>query len=191
LLIEAVLKCPALTLHGFYTHSGDAYASRNPSDGQAYLTTELRAVSAAATLAASAAQTLGLPALPRLVLAVGSTPTAHASARAALTDDQTPGATFEIHAGVYPLLDLQQRATGLVDDTGAALALGVLARVCSVYPERETPQVLIDAGAIALSKDHGPVEGYGEIYGAGPLEGWVVSKISQVSSCRLPDDARE
>lgn len=182
-LIEAVLQCPALILHGFYSHSGNAYASRTPAEAQSFLETELGAVSAAAQLAHAAAAKLGQPA-PELVLAVGSTPTAHASAHLAGGHALPPGTRLEIHAGVYPLLDLQQRATALVGDPARDLALGVLARVCSTYPTRAPPQVLIDAGAIAFSKDTGPSGTFGEVYGTGLLEGWRVVKISQVGGLR-------
>lgn len=114
------------------------------------------------------------------MLAVGSTPTAHASGLLAQGPPLPPDTTLEVHAGVYPLLDLQQRATALVNEPKSDLALGVLARVCSTYPERKPPQVLIDAGAIAFSKDTGPDSSFGEVYGGGLLEGWKVAKISQV-----------
>jgi D-serine ammonia-lyase len=83
-----------------------------------------------------------------------------------------------VHAGVYPLCDLQQKATGLTPDEN--LSLGVVARVCSTYPVRETPQVLIDAGALAFSKDTGPSGDFGQVYGNSVLRGWRVIKVSQV-----------
>jgi D-serine deaminase-like pyridoxal phosphate-dependent protein len=67
-------------------------------------------------------------------------------------------------------------ATSLVDPDKVAATL--LSRVVSLYPHRSPPQALIDAGAIAFSKDHGPVPGYGRVATKG-LEGYQVVKISQ------------
>jgi D-serine deaminase-like pyridoxal phosphate-dependent protein len=74
------------------------------------------------------------------------------------------------------LLDLQQRSTGLIDD--AWIAQRVLATVVSYYPGRGeggTDEALIDAGAIAFSKDTGPSGGHGEILGTN----WRLGRISQ------------
>lgn len=157
-----------------------ADSARSADSATEYLEVEIAAVTDAAEIASTVAQKLGRSLSP-LTLAVGSTPTAQ-------TASEIPpelvkalgGATLEIHAGVYPLLDLQQRATGTVagDDD---YALGVVARVCSTYPQRGPPQVLIDAGAIAFSKDTGPAGHFGEVYSAGPLKGWRVTKTSQAS----------
>jgi D-serine deaminase-like pyridoxal phosphate-dependent protein len=204
-LIIAVLQSPHLVLHGFYSHAGNAYGARDGVTAADFLRLEIVAVQTGAELAHAVAAELGLPSL-KLVMSVGSTPTASASrhladgalpaaqrAHAALPPTMRAvvdaraqaepgrlgvrGGRLEIHAGVYPLLDLQQRATGLHTDADAALS--ILARVCSVYAHREPPQVLIDAGALAFSKDTGPSGGYGEVH-KGLLVGWRVSKVSQV-----------
>jgi D-serine deaminase-like pyridoxal phosphate-dependent protein len=177
-LITEVLASPHLTLHGVYCHAGNSYASRSGDAAADYLRIEIEAVSAAAGYVHEVANDKGiLP--PELVLSVGSTPTAHASTLLA-TESQlsAPSGQLEVHAGVYPLCDLQQKATGLVPEEN--LSLGVVARVCSTYPLRPIPQVLIDAGAIAFSKDTGPSGDFGEVYGTSLLRGWRVSKISQV-----------
>jgi D-serine deaminase-like pyridoxal phosphate-dependent protein len=57
-------------------------------------------------------------------------------------------------------------------------AASVLAHVVSLYPHRSPPQVLIDAGAIAFSKDVGPIPGFGRVVTPG-LEGYNVVKVSQ------------
>lgn len=178
-----VIHSPYLTLHGFYSHAGNSYASKDGDTAADFLRIEVEAVEKAAALAHALAEKQGVVPL-NLVLSVGSTPTAHASTL--LSTQSIPGSkltasggTLEIHAGVYPLCDLQQYATGLAPEEN--LALGVLARACSVYTDRPTPQVLIDAGAIAFSKDTGPSGDFGVIYGDSLLRGWRLVKISQVS----------
>jgi D-serine deaminase-like pyridoxal phosphate-dependent protein len=202
-LITAVLASPHLVLVGFYSHAGDAYGARDGASAADFLRIEMLAVQTAGELARTAAAELGLPERA-LVFSVGSTPTASASTllangilpptlpnrdiRAGLTTHRigVRGGRLEIHAGVYPLLDLQQLATGL--HNAPNLALSIVARVCSVYTLRSPPQVLVDAGAIAFSKDTGPNGGYGEVH-KGRLVGWRVSKISQVLG-QLASDAR-
>jgi D-serine deaminase-like pyridoxal phosphate-dependent protein len=161
-----------------YCHAGDAYASRDGETAANYLRIEIEALEKAAVEAHNVVKEKGLSPL-QLVLSLGSTPTAHAST--VLANGSTlsiSGGQLEVHAGVYPLCDLQQQATGLASEE--TLSLGVVARVCSTYPDRPTPQALIDAGAIAFSKDTGPSGDFGQVYGRSPLHGWRVSKISQV-----------
>lgn len=55
--------------------------------------------------------------------------------------------------------DLQQLGTGAT--TESMLAARVLAEVCSVYPDRN--EALINAGTIALSKETGPIPGFGRV----------------------------
>ena len=74
------------------------------------------------------------------------------------------------------MLDLQQRSTSLIEK--AQIAQKVRATVVSYYPKRgehNTDEVLIDAGAIAFSKDTGPSGSYGEVIG----KPWKLSRISQ------------
>lgn len=74
------------------------------------------------------------------------------------------------------MLDLQQLNTGLISPED--IAHKVLATVVSYYPGRgadETDEALCDAGAIAMSKDMGPREGYGDVIG----KSWRLGRISQ------------
>ena len=78
--------------------------------------------------------------------------------------------------GNYPLLDLQQLHTSLIDRP--RIAQRVLATVVSHYPGRGvdgTDEYMCDAGAIAMSKDSGPISGYGEVVG----QPWKLGRISQ------------
>jgi D-serine deaminase-like pyridoxal phosphate-dependent protein len=79
-------------------------------------------------------------------------------------------------AGNYPMLDLQQYHTGLIDR--ARISQRVRATVISYYPGRGPngeDEAMIDAGAIAFSKDTGPSGTYGEAIGVP----WILSRISQ------------
>jgi len=79
-------------------------------------------------------------------------------------------------AGNYPMLDLQQHHTGLIDR--ARISQRVRATVISYYPKRGPNgehEAMIDAGAIAFSKDTGPSGTYGEVIGMP----WTLSRISQ------------
>jgi len=74
------------------------------------------------------------------------------------------------------MLDLQQIHTNLVDSS--RVAQKVLATVVSCYPGRGadgTDEALCDAGGIAMSKDTGPIQGYGWVDGGK----WYLKSISQ------------
>src|SRR5262249_58027566 len=94
--------------------------------------------------------------IPCPIVSAGSTPTA--------THSRDFTGITEMRPGVYVFNDLDQEYIG---SCGAGdLALSVLASVIGHYPHRN--QVLIDAGALALSKDISaqefqPKVGYGTI----------------------------
>ncbi|KAH6917414.1 hypothetical protein BKA70DRAFT_1252119 [Coprinopsis sp. MPI-PUGE-AT-0042] len=190
-LILTILKSPATSLHGFYAHAGNAYASTSQSEANSYLSSEVQIVNDSAAFAISRFEDLlktGHRSDP-FILSVGSTPTAHASgteAKALL--EQTLHGKLELHAGNYPLLDLQQQHTSLIDYP--RIAQRVRASVISYYPGRGRngeDEALIDAGAIAFSKDTGPSGTFGEVVG----KPWVLSRMSQehgVLSCTNKDD---
>ncbi|BEI79931.1 hypothetical protein CcaverHIS002_0104600 [Cutaneotrichosporon cavernicola] len=76
-----------------------------------------------------------------------------------------------------PVLCRRDRdATSLVREGG--LALTVLATVVSKYPHRNGGEVLTDCGALAVSKDVGPVPGFGRVVSKGH-EGWSLGRVSQ------------
>lgn len=80
------------------------------------------------------------------------------------------------------MLDLQQHETGMIDLN--SVAHRVRATVISLYPRRGvdgSDEALIDAGAIAFSKDTGPSSGYGDVVSLRGLArgGWKVGRISQ------------
>lgn len=74
------------------------------------------------------------------------------------------------------MLDLQQRYTSLIDEE--RISQKVIATVLSYYPGRGDggrDEAMIDAGAIALSKDSGRSPGYGDVIG----KPWRLDRISQ------------
>ncbi|KAG6096523.1 hypothetical protein E4U30_001438 [Claviceps sp. LM220 group G6] len=108
------------------------------------------------------------------------------------------GYAIEIHAGVYPTLDLQQLATHSISTCRLSwrdVALTVLAEVHSTYPGRGahgTDEALIGAGVLALAKE--PCKAYEGMAMLTPwnrrgvaqprcevedFRGWVVGRCSQ------------
>lgn len=74
------------------------------------------------------------------------------------------------------MLDLQQQHTSLIE--APQIAQRVRATVVSYYPGRGadgTDEAVIDAGAIAFSKDTGPSGGFGDLVGSS----WRVGRVSQ------------
>jgi len=164
-LVEAA---PALTLEGVLTHAGQSYHCRSIAEVEAVAEAERDGI----TTAASRLRAVGLP-CP--VVSAGSTPTAvHARSLEGVT---------EMRPGVYVFFDLDQvgiGACGLAD-----IALSVLARV--IGHNRRAGRILIDAGALALSKDVSagefmPQAGYGLICPLDsnePIKGLRVADVHQ------------
>ncbi|TFY58845.1 hypothetical protein EVJ58_g6160 [Rhodofomes roseus] len=178
-LLKSIFSSPAISVHGFYTHGSKSYGSKSVSEASSHLSTELDAVNAAAGVALEFLKSnpeLTGPSKP-FVLAVGSTPSAHvATAEARAQIKAHLNGILEIHAGNYPLLDLQQVNTSLVDQR--RVAQRVVSTVVSYYPGRGkdgTDEALCDAGAIAMSKDTGLKPGFGEVLG----KPWSLGRLSQ------------
>ena len=201
------------SLQGFYSHLGNSYGFSSPGEALAGLTKEIEG----AAKAAKVAKGRGI-AKAKFTITVGATPTATAAQNllAGETDPEAQRAKrtieqmkkkfdIEIHAGVYPLLDLQQLATRarLSVPVGhrsaylslANLGLRILVEVASVYDDREKPQALIAAGTLALGRE--PCKSYpgwgivtpwqsgtsnpasNSSYSEDDRRAWIVSKISQ------------
>lgn len=74
------------------------------------------------------------------------------------------------------MLDLQQHHTSLIEQE--RISQKVIATVLSYYPGRGDEgrdEAMIDAGAIAFSKDSGRSRGYGDVIG----KPWRLDRISQ------------
>jgi D-serine deaminase-like pyridoxal phosphate-dependent protein len=136
------------------------------------------------------------------ILSVGATPTAHAATQIEQGEMDLEGVlelyvTFQplsshhsicpsgpdmlrmtankSHAGCYCMLDIQQLATSLISHSD--LAISILSRVVSKYDLRD--EAMCDAGALAVSKDTGPLPGYGHVVWPERLNGWDLGRISQ------------
>ncbi|CAK7227278.1 hypothetical protein SBRCBS47491_006516 [Sporothrix bragantina] len=202
-----------LSFYGLYCHAGHSYDAREPWAAMAHLVSEFTALGDAASAVREIAKDVLAPntALP-LVLSVGASPTAATLQHPDLggtggserTDSDSAGATqnaailrtkladlssqdytLEVHAGVQPVLDLQQLATHSWGHTGRAetddLALTILVDVASIYPGRgaqNSDEILVNAGCLALGREavkNVPIEsGSGPVYaGWGIVRPWT------------------
>jgi D-serine deaminase-like pyridoxal phosphate-dependent protein len=131
---HALQELPGTRLQGVLTHAGQSYQGRSIA--------EIRQVAEyERTCATTAAERLRAAGLPCPVVSVGSTPTA--------THGQSFEGVTEVRCGVYMFGDVFQSeiASCSRDD----IAVSVLATVIGHRPDMNS--ALIDAGALALSKD--------------------------------------
>lgn len=131
---RALTASDGAELVGVMAHAGHSYAARS-TDGIAAVTAD---EGCSAVLAATRLRAIGLP-CP--IVSVGSTPTA-------LHGPVIEGVT-EIRCGVYMFGDLFQAQ--IHSCTVEDLAVSVLATV--IGHRRDPDRLIIDAGALALSKD--------------------------------------
>ena len=155
---------PNVELAGVMTHAGHSY-HQSTQDGIAAIAEQERQA------IVGAAEKLRTAGIPCPIVSGGSTPTA--------THSRDFSGITEMRPGVYVFNDLDQEFIG---SCGAGdLALSVLASVIGHYPHRN--QLLIDAGALALSKDISaqefqPKVGFGTIADA-PSKDMAVIECSQ------------
>lgn len=162
-----VRACASLELRGVLTHAGHSYHARGAAEIRSIAEAERSGV----VRAAARLRHVGHP-CP--CVSVGSTPTmVHA--------DHLEGVT-EMRPGVYTFNDLDQAAIGSC--TEADIAVTVLATV--IGHNRRSGRALIDAGALALSKDLSAAEfrddaGYGIVLplGASGPSGLRVAELHQ------------
>ena len=154
---QAIVGAEQLDFAGLLTHAGHAYKASAVSEIQAIADEERRIL----TRFAEQLRTTGLQ-VP--VLSVGSTPTMAVASDLEGIDEARPGN--------YVFHDRTQLALGSCQVEDCALT--VMATVISHQPERN--QVVIDAGALALSQDPGPVH----LDGA-PNFGAIVSDTDKMS----------
>jgi D-serine deaminase-like pyridoxal phosphate-dependent protein len=152
-LARAMASSPHVRLAGILTHAGHSYGCRN-RDEIARVARQERDV------AVSFARRLRDSGIEVPEVSIGSTPTMSVI-------DELEGVT-EVRPGNYVFFDAFQAAIGSCELD--AVAFSVLASVIGSYPANG--RLLLDAGALALSKDEGPREldaaaGYGIV--AGPL----------------------
>ncbi|KAI1486259.1 putative serine dehydratase domain-containing protein [Biscogniauxia mediterranea] len=232
LLAESTGSCVLL---GLYCHAGHSYAARRDWEAMGILGAEFAALAEVSVLVRKGRPghplVLSVGATPTVTTlqhpdfsspsSSEDKPAAEAaslltSSAAALTSHlkdliarmRAAGLTLEVHAGVYPTLDVQQLAAHARDAAylnWRAIGVSVLAEVASVYPGRgpggSSSEALVNAGSLALGRE--PCQDMGEVagrhYGAwgilmpwnglanpapGPRfpavhGGWQVAKISQ------------
>lgn len=136
-----IARSPAVRLHGLLTHAGQSYLLKDPAAKRDMARWEV------GCLAAFAAR-LRKADVPCPEISVGSTPTLMSA------PDQLPGVT-ELRPGNYVFFDRMQLELG--NCRPEQVAATVLASVIGVYPDQN--RLVIDAGALALSKDPGPDSG--------------------------------
>ncbi|CAG8956891.1 hypothetical protein HYFRA_00012346 [Hymenoscyphus fraxineus] len=179
-LITSMLNLEAegmANLLGLYAHAGQSYSGNDRATALDYLRQEFESILVTAESVHST-----LPSKP-IILSVGATPTstsirnlfandvdseseegiAIAALKATILAIRERNCKIEIHAGVYPVLDLQQLATNALTTEGPNamltfddLALTVIAEIASVYPGRGadgTPEALIGSGSLALGRE--------------------------------------
>ncbi|KAG8532758.1 uncharacterized protein KY384_002636 [Bacidia gigantensis] len=204
--VSSLQKSGSVNLVGLYSHAGHSYGSNSNNEALEFLLTELEELKKAAHKAITI---LNEAFFPKLTLSVGATPTA-SSIKALLEDVPSSRSdsvsklqrlvsrinqdfTLELHAGVYPILDMQQLATQAMPLTTSDVALTILTEVNSLYPHRSPPEALIAAGSLALGRE--PCKsypGFGIVsdWGFPPSvttqgkrkemrSGWQVGRISQ------------
>lgn len=151
-----------ITLQGFYSHAGHSYSGSTPEDAMKMLiheiSTGIEAAKVRTAVTGSAPLTISVGASPTIlsVQNLFSSPETPASKQlASLLQSTAQSFTLELHAGVYPLLDMQQNATHARPSPTSDIALTVLAEVCSLYPDRTPgkPEALISAGCLALARE--------------------------------------
>lgn len=149
-LARRLAGSPAVEFRGILTHAGHSYAARDAEGIRAVAREERDAAVRFASMLR--AEGVSVP-----EVSVGSTPTMSLA-------DNLDGVT-EARPGNYVFFDVFQAAIGSCALEDAAFS--VLTTVVGSYPSRN--RMIVDAGALALSKDAGPRHvaedaGYGAIF---------------------------
>lgn len=211
-------------LAGVYTHLGSSYASNSPEDALDYMAKELEGLEQGALSYLKSAGAGGQS--EKISVSLGATPTAtaiqnllHGSESGkkykAMLEKVKSSFAVEIHAGVYPVMDMQQLASRARPQHSpinqeqsllsySDLGFRILAEVASVYPDRgEKPEALIAAGSIVLGRE--PCKSYSgwgvvtpwperesQHYDPeGEKIGWIVGRISQEHGVLTWEGSRE
>ena len=136
-LAVAISRSPAVHFQGLLTHAGHSYNASSIEEVRRIAAEEIESLTRFRALIAG-------DGLSEIVRSIGSTPTT--SIVDAFTD------TDEVRPGNYVFFDAFQATLGSCSMNDVAVS--VLATVVGSYPERG--EAIIDAGALALSKDVGP-----------------------------------
>jgi len=169
-LAIAISRSPAIHFQGLLTHAGHSYNARD--------TEEIRRIAAEEIL--SLTRFRALIGLDDAIRSIGSTPTT------SVVD--TFSDTDEVRPGNYVFFDAFQATLGSCSMKDVAIS--VLATVVGSYPARG--EAIIDAGALALSKDVSPEHlhanfGYGIVcdVSLNPLPARLVSLSQEHGKVRM------
>ena len=149
-------------IKGFYSHAGHSYSGSSPEDAMSMLIHEISVAMQAAKArrfdSASSPLTISVGASPTILSVqnlFGPSETPASKRLTSILQSASQQFVLELHAGVYPLLDMQQNATHARPSPTSDIALSVLAEVSSLYPDRTPgkPEALISAGCLALARE--------------------------------------
>ena len=163
-LVEQVVGAPALRFEGLLTHAGHSYACRG-REAIARVAAQERDV------VVGFAEQLRAAGIEVPTVSVGSTPT--------MSVEPSLAGVTEIRPGNYVFYDAFQAAIGSCSLSDCAFS--VLATIIGLYPH--DGRIVIDAGALALSKDLGATHiedeaGYGVVCDE---DGAALEQLSLVS----------
>ncbi len=136
-LAVAMARSPAIRLQGLLTHAGHSYNARTLGEVRRIAAEETESLTRFRAL-------LSAHGLSEITRSIGSTPTTAGVEHFADTD--------EVRPGNYVFFDAFQATLGSC--SMKEVAVSVLATVVGSYPERG--EAILDAGALAMSKDVGP-----------------------------------
>jgi D-serine ammonia-lyase len=212
-IASAISEASKVQIAGLYTHLGSSYGSNSPDEALQYLSEELKGLQKGAESFLEFASR-GESGDDKVTLSLGATPTATsvqnlfedgdgAKQYRDMLEQIKSSFNVELHAGVYPVMDMQQHATRARPQYSTSdpkqsllsysdLGFRIMAEVSSLYPDRtEKPEALIAAGSIALGRE--PCKSYdgwgvitpwpeksGDHYDPESTKtGWIVGRISQ------------
>lgn len=201
-LVERLIEAEglgAVELLGVYSHSSLSYTATTPEEAMMHLVSEIEGCKDALE---RNADLLSPEKGKEVVISVGATPQVLSSRHLLLENgdvSSSPEAAalrkalavhevsslrvkIELHAGVYPLLDMQQFSTNASLPSSSPeeeIAISILAEVCSVYNdgERQKPEALLAAGTLALGRE--PCPSYP---GWGAISSWRQGGLSSNTS---------
>jgi D-serine deaminase-like pyridoxal phosphate-dependent protein len=167
-LAGRLARSPEIDFRGVLTHAGQSYGAKGRAEAAAFARDEV-------AVARNFADRLDDEGVAVPEVSIGSTPTMTAA-------DALDGID-EIRPGNYLFFDAFQSAIGSCGLSDVAFS--VLATVVSAFPEQH--RAVVDAGALALSKDPGPTHvdpdcGFGRIVAVEdqhPLPGLRLGSLSQ------------
>ncbi|KAI8094284.1 hypothetical protein BDF21DRAFT_489812 [Thamnidium elegans] len=171
-LAKRLDQSPYVHFNGIYSHAGHSYSSKSRTEALEYLKNECDMGRQFRDYFVSNGVTI-----PQV--SIGATPTVKAITSFMKETDmkQILSGISEVHAGAFAFLDRQQVSTGL--GGYEEVAISVASRIASVYKDRDS--LLIDAGALAFSKDTAPQGGFGYVLDPAIKEPNVIASVAKIS----------